>query len=90
MKQGRNEQCECGSGKKYKHCCIKMRAVSLRGMGLSASISRFKDHQLEIHCALLAPPPSMTCLYDEKTGELLAQGSTVDELALELEKKGLI
>jgi hypothetical protein len=20
-KQGRNEQCNCGSGKKYKHCC---------------------------------------------------------------------
>ena len=20
---GRNEPCSCGSGKKYKHCCIK-------------------------------------------------------------------
>ena len=22
MKQGRNEKCNCGSGKKYKHCCL--------------------------------------------------------------------
>jgi uncharacterized protein YecA (UPF0149 family) len=21
-KQGRNEKCACGSGKKYKHCCL--------------------------------------------------------------------
>ena len=23
-KIGRNEKCTCGSGKKYKHCCIKL------------------------------------------------------------------
>lgn len=23
VKQGRNEKCACGSGKKYKHCCGK-------------------------------------------------------------------
>jgi hypothetical protein len=26
MKIGRNENCPCGSGKKYKHCCLKLAA----------------------------------------------------------------
>jgi hypothetical protein len=25
QKVGRNDPCPCGSGKKYKHCCGKMR-----------------------------------------------------------------
>lgn len=24
MKTGRNDPCPCGSGKKYKHCCISV------------------------------------------------------------------
>jgi uncharacterized protein YecA (UPF0149 family) len=25
---GRNERCPCGSGKKFKHCCLKKRAAA--------------------------------------------------------------
>jgi SEC-C motif len=28
MKVGRNDPCHCGSGKKYKHCCMLAAAVS--------------------------------------------------------------
>src|SRR5713226_6508149 len=28
-KIGRNDPCPCGSGKKYKHCCLQTQAVSL-------------------------------------------------------------
>ena len=27
QKTGRNELCPCGSGKKYKHCCLKNKSV---------------------------------------------------------------
>src|SRR5579859_1391197 len=27
MKLGRNDRCPCGSGKKYKHCCLNSEAV---------------------------------------------------------------
>lgn len=27
MKIGRNEPCPCGSGKKYKHCCLNRKAA---------------------------------------------------------------
>lgn len=28
MKTGRNEPCPCGSGRKYKHCCLKKKAAT--------------------------------------------------------------
>ena len=28
MKIGRNDQCPCGSGKKYKHCCLLKESMS--------------------------------------------------------------
>ena len=28
MKLGRNTPCPCGSGKKYKHCCLNAESVS--------------------------------------------------------------
>lgn len=27
-KLGRNEKCNCGSGKKYKHCCLNQKSKS--------------------------------------------------------------
>lgn len=29
MKPGRNDPCPCGSGKKYKHCCLRAEAAML-------------------------------------------------------------
>jgi Predicted metal-binding protein related to the C-terminal domain of SecA len=29
MKLGRNDPCSCGSGKKYKHCCLGNESVSV-------------------------------------------------------------
>ena len=45
---GRNERCPCGSGKKYKRCCLKKdQAASARlpsgGLGLAAIIPRLHD-----------------------------------------------
>lgn len=28
-KIGRNEPCPCGSGKKYKHCCLGSKSVAI-------------------------------------------------------------
>ena len=48
MKVGRNDPCPCGSGKKYKHCCVAaaqagmpMRdrvLIALVGLGLAAGV----------------------------------------------------
>jgi hypothetical protein len=41
MKVGRNEPCPCGSGKKYKHCCLSReeRRSQSRGDGVSLAIA---------------------------------------------------
>jgi hypothetical protein len=40
MKTGRNEPCPCGSGKKYKHCCLgKETATSWTQKALIAIIA---------------------------------------------------
>ncbi|MGH6912329.1 MAG: SEC-C metal-binding domain-containing protein, partial [Geminicoccales bacterium] len=31
MKTGRNEPCPCGSGRKYKQCCLRKSARTSRG-----------------------------------------------------------
>lgn len=30
MKIGRNDPCPCGSGKKYKHCCLNKRRTYIK------------------------------------------------------------
>ena len=30
MKIGRNDPCPCGSGKKYKHCCLNKRGIYIK------------------------------------------------------------
>ena len=36
MKTGRNEPCPCGSGRKYKQCCLMARASMTRGQKVLA------------------------------------------------------
>ncbi|AFG38310.1 YecA family protein [Spirochaeta africana] len=37
MKTGRNEPCPCGSGKKYKHCCLKKDQAARTGSAFSGA-----------------------------------------------------
>ena len=54
-KTGRNDPCLCGSGKKYKHCCMKEEAAngtgalpseSLTALGLGAAVDHFHSGRL--------------------------------------------
>lgn len=46
-KQGRNERCACGSGKKYKHCCGKQNVVAFNR-------DHINEQLLQIEAELLA------------------------------------
>ena len=35
-KIGRNEPCPCGSGKKYKHCCLKQQEAAARALAAAS------------------------------------------------------
>jgi SEC-C motif len=37
MKLGRNDPCPCGSGKKYKHCCLLQIVMRLEQLGIHNS-----------------------------------------------------
>jgi tetratricopeptide (TPR) repeat protein len=57
-KTGRNDPCPCGSGKKYKHCCLErdraaeLASASAQRVALQAQTAkqaaRRKDHQAEL------------------------------------------
>jgi protein O-GlcNAc transferase len=52
MKLNRNNACQCGSGKKYKHCCErKAEATSLRPSSATSNLT-------ESHTALVASTPA--------------------------------
>ncbi len=43
---GRNEQCPCGSGKKYKHCCLgKDEAAEREARAKSAEATSTETHE---------------------------------------------
>jgi hypothetical protein len=46
---GRNEPCHCGSGKKYKHCCLAKDEEAER--------AERAEHALQASAAQPAPPP---------------------------------
>src|SRR3990167_7949654 len=49
---GRNDPCPCGSGKKYKHCCLERdRAVALQAQKAN-QVSVRKGDQEELQAAL--------------------------------------
>lgn len=58
-KIGRNDPCPCGSGKKYKKCCIdkdrnEMRAQSFTHIGASRSLVADSPYKLELFDSLNA------------------------------------
>lgn len=44
-KLGRNDPCKCGSGKKYKNCCLKMPTGSKKKFGASIISSQAQKIQ---------------------------------------------
>lgn len=58
VKIGRNDQCPCGSGKKYKLCCLDNRSLSTEASQLSPRF-RFESGSYSVPGAFL---PSIACL----------------------------
>lgn len=52
MKVGRNELCPCGSGKKYKRCCIEKPSLQLRtGTTVPPEVMRRAQEMMRLHQA---------------------------------------
>jgi hypothetical protein len=50
MKIGRNDPCPCGSGKKYKNCCLKKTLVPLESeISLPEDIYKTKDINISLN-----------------------------------------
>jgi hypothetical protein len=60
---GRNEPCPCGSGRKYKHCCIEKDRERLRD---STDIARVTQHEIEAAPERILTPARMDAadIYD--------------------------
>lgn len=55
MKIGRNDQCPCGSGKKYKQCCLNKNSMSNEFTEIRKIVSQFdyKEELSDVLCNLL-------------------------------------
>lgn len=49
MKNGRNEKCSCGSGKKYKNCCMGSEGV---GLGDDGFMDKIMNAEESVHAAV--------------------------------------
>ena len=43
-KIGRNDPCSCGSGKKYKHCCLQLDRSEIGSTKLIDMLPKFSGH----------------------------------------------
>jgi hypothetical protein len=59
QRPGRNEPCHCGSGKKYKHCCLASDEEADRAARAQVSAAAPPPPDTEEAAARPAPPPRM-------------------------------
>jgi hypothetical protein len=60
VRPGRNEPCRCGSGRKYKHCCLAKddtKAAAVRAEAAAGSVDQLLD---ETPSAVAATPKPKT------------------------------
>lgn len=83
MKIGRNDSCHCGSGKKYKKCCLEADAqsTSLPQHQSSLGVSDIGDalEKAAIRSAKLGDPE------DEESTEYFAMRAWIEDYASQLE-----
>src|SRR6266446_8427856 len=82
----RNEACPCGSGSKYKRCCLECDEILRRQQRLAAIPawmlnSRSKLHQFEKYaCNVFALPDLLASLTDERRAPEIATFDVVNSL----------
>ena len=87
MKLGRNEECHCGSGKKYKKCCLKSDQKSQREKSQSKSISpAFAELKETLSKAFekedSGPPDPLDPLRDEFWNEFSDSNTFTEKITL--------
>ena len=78
MKVGRNEPCPCGSGKKYKHCCLGSKVIPFPGAadntdGAGRASSVDADYSAKMFCYSCADD------FDRAAGEYEAYCESLPE-----------
>ncbi len=53
-KVGRNDQCPCGSGRKYKHCCLKKKLFSNEDIRVIIKENNYTEEFADVLCNLLS------------------------------------
>ena len=51
QRPGRNEQCDCGSGRKYKHCCLTLDETRPGRIGIVRSSTSLREKNLALLAA---------------------------------------
>jgi hypothetical protein len=71
MKVGRNDPCPCGSGKKYKKCCLaKDEAAARQEYAQRATMQREVGRAFDLPAFPEPPPPTQPDPLDQARGEL--------------------
>ena len=48
-KIGRNDPCYCGSGKKYKHCCLNLKANGSYTLPSGKTVETYREEDVLTH-----------------------------------------